>query len=1368
MANVTSSATVNLNVNGQNAQQQLDALQKKAEGLRKTIDQMATAGKSRGLASHQRELAKTEREIRKMQSSLFSVQNTLNNLSSASISDLNKALSTMNRQLKQLPRNSQAWNEMAEKIRRVKEELNSANEALRPEQSMLDRFNEFFEQWQNAFLTVCAVVSGLVMMARNAVGAFAGMDQEMANVRKYTGMSAEEVASLNEELLKIDTRTSRADLNKLAQEAGRLGKTSQEDVLGFVRAADKINVALDDLGEGATLTLSKLTGIFGDEKRLGTERALLSVGSVINELSQNCSASAPYLAEFASRVGGVGAQAGLTVPQIMGFAAVLDSNNQKLEASATALSQVIVRIYQDPTKYARVAGINVKKFSELVKSDMNAALVLFLSTLNKAGSMDTLSPMFKDMGENGSRAISALSTLSAHISEVKDQQKNANIAFREANSIDQEFNVQNSTLQASLDKAKNRINELAISLGEQLAPVMRHIISSTTILLRVVSTLISFISNNAKEFATLTVAIVAYTIAINGAAVKTALLTAASKAWVTVQKTIPAVLALGRVAFAAAANAVQYFTNGLEVNYAMQLRWRNAMSAIAALNPATLFVTLTVAAVALGKALMNIALRYNQQAQALGMLDQIRSEATVKLEEERQKIVRLIDKASDLNTAEEERAKIVAHLNSIIPEMNAQIDSQTKAFSYSTEAVENHINALKRLYEIEGAKSVLKDLYEKRAKLAIEESQQAEKVNQNNQAANYSSFASGRPQTSSGAAMPGGSLAQMFSSGANAADELALSKTRKAIASIDDQISVLYNHYGVVALSITDDGSEVDFQPNPDKDNYNPGSGLNPQKKSDRFAEEKAWREYQEAMARISYATGESDYSSFTRRMNEIQVEFYRKQLEHSDLSEQERTKISADWREAQKKQQDRYSDEAVESIDSMYSDIMANLAQSYLDGTLSKQSYDQLIEEMEIEHQQALVAIADDGSSRRQQAEKKLQSLQLAQMERRRKEHERLEEKYASMKSDFFGDNPAEAQAKYNGDLELLKVVYDREIQAAGDNAKEKLRIEEAYQKAKLALMKKYGILSEAETKISLKRSVESSVEWLNSDEGNAVTKSFDAIVSGMSAIFSQLSSSVQAELELTTAKIEKRYKKEADLAEGNAYLVKQAEIRKERDIAKAKSEANKKLFAMQVFQAVASTAQGAINAYSSAAAIPVVGHILAPIAAGMAVAAGAIQIATIKKQQQASEAQGYMEGGFTAPGDRRKVVGVVHAGEWVAPQSLVNNPATRPMIDFLENARRSNPVGSLSFSDVSARVVPAQKVVASGPEFSSVRLASRTAAHAASPAEVSLSSVLSRLNERLSEPIGSVTTVAGDYGINRQQERYARLLKNKSPKSR
>lgn len=73
-----------------------------------------------------------------------------------------------------------------------------------------------------------------------------------------------------------------------------------------------------------------------------------------------------------------------------------------------------------------------------------------------------------------------------------------------------------------------------------------------------------------------------------------------------------------------------------------------------------------------------------------------------------------------------------------------------------------------------------------------------------------------------------------------------------------------------------------------------------------------------------------------------------------------------------------------------------------------------------------------------------------------------------------------------------------------------------------------------------------------------------------------------------------------------------------------------------IEIAQALASTAMGAINAYTSAAQVPYVGYILAPIAAAAAVAAGMLQVATIKKQHQTEEV-GYYEG------DSRVAVGTV-----------------------------------------------------------------------------------------------------------------------------
>ena len=363
----------------------------------------------------------------------------------------------------------------------------------------------------------------------------------------------------------------------------------------------------------------------------------------------------------------------------------------------------------------------------------------------------------------------------------------------------------------------------------------------------------------------------------------------------------------------------------------------------------------------------------------------------------------------------------------------------------------------------------------------------------------------------------------------------------------------------------------------------------------------------------------------------------------------------------------------------------------------------------------------------------------------------------------------------KFTTDYVLLGQVYAAELKAAGNNAKEKLRIEKAYQKAVLALREKYNIKGREENKRSLKEWNEDVLDFLDSDLGKSIEGSIDTLVNSMQAIFQQLSTIIQAELEIQTAQIDKRYEREISLAEGNNYKVKQLEKQKEAEKVKAKKEANKKMFAMEVIQAVAQTATAALNAYSSAAAIPVVGWVMAPIAASLAVAAGALQIASIKKQQQASEAQGYARGGFTPPGRKDEEVGVVHAGEWVASQELVQDPTVRPILEVLDHAQRTNTIGNLSAEDVSqsitAPVVLARTAAEklSSPQRVVVENSSSDADSSALSASLSAyTETMQQLKDRLNEPFVTVNSVTGELGMKQAQDEYDRLMRNKTPKSR
>lgn len=516
MGKYQSTAIINLQVNGRQAGQILDQMKQKADNLSKAIakEKISPNPNVEKIKHLERELREANNLINQMSSRTDSAERALARLDKASPRELQKLLRQLKADLNNIERGSKAWDAQAEKIRRVQAELNRVNQSAQPQQSFWRRMAQNVNDFSEMVTAGAAAITGLVLAGRAAVNQFAEMDEEMANTRKFTGMTKEGVEDLNNVFKAMDTRTTRETLNQLAQEAGRLGKTTKEDIMGYVRASDILNVALVDLGEGATQSIAKLSNIFKIEDQYGTYDSMVKIGSVVNVLSQNCTASKPYLVEFANRLAGVGNQANLSIQNIIAFGAVLDANAQKVESSATAVGQVLTRMYRDPAKYARVAGMDVSKFTDLLKKDANEALLQFLETLNKAGNLDTLAPMFADMGENGSRVITALSTLAKHIDEVRSQQTVANKAFEEGTSVLNEYNIFNSTTQAGIEKAKKAFSEMAVELGEKLVPVMRHVITSSSAVMRALSYITTFISDNIGVIGRLTLAIVAYTVAV--------------------------------------------------------------------------------------------------------------------------------------------------------------------------------------------------------------------------------------------------------------------------------------------------------------------------------------------------------------------------------------------------------------------------------------------------------------------------------------------------------------------------------------------------------------------------------------------------------------------------------------------------------------------------------------------------------------------------------------------------------------------------------------------------------------------------------------------------------------------------------------
>ena len=1351
MSDYTTNASVNLTMNGEQPKKVLDDLRKRAFNLENAIAKVASAGNKTELTKLRKELKTTQRQIREMESATMQVEKVLKQLDKATPKELQRTLKTLEKQLNNLERGSEAWKKQTEYIKRVREELDKVNRELRNGETFWERFNRKMNDWQTTIAAGAAAVTGIVMAGRSAVNAYAEMDAEMANVRKFTGMTAEQVELLNKEFMKIDTRTSREDLNKLAQEAGRLGKTSQEDVLGFVKAADQINVALDDLGDGATLTLSKLTNIFGDEKRLGTERSLLAVGSVINELSQNCTASAPYLAQFSQRLAGVGAQAGMTIPQLMAFAAVLDSQGQAVEMSATALSKLIMDLFKETDKIAKATGLDLEQFKATLDKSTNEGLLMLLDRLKQLGGMDVLAPVFKDMGEEGARASAVISALAGNVDTVRWQQEEANKAFQEATSVTKEFNVQNTTVQAGLDKARKRLTELAVELGEKLAPVMKHVISSTTLLLKIMSAVIDFVAKYKGQIVVVTASILAYNIAVHASAIKT-------KALAVAQGIAKVATVAWTVVTQAAAVVTALFTGKL---HKAKIEFM-IFSAMLKASPIGLLVA-GITAVVGGLALW--IMKSKELSLTQKQLNDIEKKAHENSLEELTTLKLLYEASQDQNRSLDERTNAIKQLQEKYPDYFRNLSTEA---ILAGNAADEYDRLTTSILNSARAKARQQQLIDNKQEILRLEQERDNKVN---------------------AALDDMSL--------NSQDQRFYGNSRQAKLMVLDWMSLegkpeylhtkryidqVRENYDEKIAQYRSTNESLSKQVADDMVSNNGGSGGNTTQKcpkcgklpcvcfkagnndnttenNDRFKAENEWKEREEALNRIAYAKGKKSYEEYNKRINEIAVEYYKMLKGHKEATALEQVQFEAQYYEALKKQADDNTQRTLEQEKQSYNERLAEAKQFFIDGQYSLETYNEAVTRIEEEHLRNMVNLTKEGTKERMDAEKALADFQynaaLKKQQEFKKQQEAIKKSQDDLKKEYFGLNATERKNAYENDLANLKIVYEAELLATQGNAEEKLCIEEAYEKAKLALKKKYGFLAVEDNRNALEKANAELAEWLESDGGKAVMQSFDTIMSGMGTIFSQVSSLVQSELEIQTAAINKRYDKEISLAEGNSYKIAQLEKQKEKEIAKAKNEANKKMFAMQVIQAVAQTATNAINAYGSAAAIPVVGFIMAPIAAAMAVAAGALQIAAIKKQQQASEAQGYAKGGFTPTGAVDEEVGVVHAGEWVASQKLLANPVARPIINALDYAQRTNTIGSLRSADVS-RSIANQSVVAQSVPTIVVEQ------------NTEYTSIMKKLAERLDEPFVTVNTITGDTGIKKAQDEYDKLIRNKTPKSK
>ena len=1394
---------------------QLKLVEAELERIRQSEQKVVTL-----MQKYDKEIDSTNVDIKETKRQMQLVNNTMSNLKTSSIRDLEYSIKALNQQMQGMQRGTEQFKQMELKAKQLKAELQAVRAEGVAQESWIKRSADWFNRMQGIALGAVAAISGITFTVKKCVEEYAKMDDEMTNVRKYTGQAAEEVERMNEDFKKMDTRTPRQKLNQLAEDAGRLGITSTAAVEEFIDGADKINVALgDDLGDKAVSQIGKLAQMFGEDKTKGLRGAMLATGSAVNELAQNSSASAGYLVDFTARVAGVGKQAGFTQAQIMGLASVLDQNMQQDETAATAVQNLLAKMFQDSAKFAQIAGLNVKEFAKTLKEDANGALLQFLAAMRAKGGFADLAPMFEEMKMDGSRATGVLTVLADKLDDIKTAQNLANEAYSEGKSVLNEFETQNESVQAQLDKASKKFLDLSIELGQKLYPAARYCISAASLGVRALSTLVDFVKDYWRILIVLTAAIVTYT------AVSKAKLIAekAQMAWLNImilrEKAHLVLVGLKTSALKTMAIVQMALTREIKLTTAAQMLWNKVLLA----NP----ITAVIAVVAgLTAAIVTLSEETSTAEQAQRDYNDAVTDANKQAAEEEASIMRLVSAIQSNTSAESDRKAALEELNGkLMREHLGNITEEAVRTGNATRQIEAYIDVMKKKIIIDGLQKKLAESIAKSADLEdwLEEGRNYKPGFLQGVLDSFNPFPSKKVAASN----------PHFQKDL----EREIDKEKQYQKRLLDKINELESQHFEVSdpepwrnngyngkgndgtiikkqsTAVTHQVSEKERKARVKAEKAAAAEARKRQaeaKRKQKQAADSIKAETNELMAdnAKAYAEGKKTYQQFIDDRQSIQIKGFAKlkQLygaesnEYKQLLDNQVNVVKQHDAAIQKMNEQTIERERLQkeaSIKAQYYDVNSKIYQN--DTALNEALYKNDVEAMK-----KRLALYKDREGSEEWLDLK------AEMEQAELDHQlQMQETYQNQLKEL-------RQQFGKQDLQAQETMY---LNGLDNLYKNGLIKEEEYQQMKLEITKQFAAqraqinaadhgAGSAQLKINDKSSemvnsaraaagesqstgnatlggyFSSQVEnyqntmeklkelygndkqnhaaymqakaQVTSDYLNDLVEKTAVVYNGINGILSASSSYAQACSDLEQAKISKNYEKQIAAAGNNSKKKKKLEEKRDKELAAAKSKANKKAMKIEIAQAIASTAMSAINAYASAAAIPTIGWTLAPIAAGMATAAGMIQLAAIKKQHQA-EASGYYEGGYTGGNRYRKEAGVVHEGEFVANHNAVNNSSIRPALDLIDRAQRSNTVGSLTADDITRSLGQGSStVVAPVVNVNNDNTEVRQSLDGVNAA-------VCRLTQTLDDGIEVEVPISGRRGLHRRLQDYPRILNNK-----
>ena len=307
-------------------------------------------------------------------------------------------------------------------------------------------------------------------------------ETDFTGVRKTVNATEEEFAALESRLRQMardEVPIEAGELARLAELAGQLGiETANIDE--FVKVIAQLGTTTNITSEEGAQALARFANITGM-----AQGDFDRMGATIVDLGNNFATTEQEIIGMALRLAGAGELVGLTEAQILSISTALTSVGINAEAGGTAFSRVFVEM----DKAVKEGGDSLDAFGKVVGKSggefagtftlegPDKAIVEFIGGLQQieadGGNVHTV---LEELGFDTVRIRDALLRSAGAGDLMSSAMEAGTKAWEENLALTREAELRYGTMASRFQFAKNRGNDLAITIGGTLAPILTNMV----------------------------------------------------------------------------------------------------------------------------------------------------------------------------------------------------------------------------------------------------------------------------------------------------------------------------------------------------------------------------------------------------------------------------------------------------------------------------------------------------------------------------------------------------------------------------------------------------------------------------------------------------------------------------------------------------------------------------------------------------------------------------------------------------------------------------------------------------------------------------------------------------------------------------